>query len=363
MHRFIILGAFVLAGALMVLSPAPASALIRYVAVNGVDSATCGTLIAPCRSITAAIGRAVAGDKIVVGPGRYGDIDRDGAVTTPGDEKSKLCSTCAVGGTVLIDKAVTVESSGGAAVTIIEPATQPDAPAIWVKAAGVTLGGPSKGFTLRATGGSSSLAIYVAIYVDSNAANVTVQDNVITAAEGSAVGLYGSGAIVTGNVVSGTQYGVIVNAPTASVTSNVFESNATGIFVINNHSGPASSAVIEANYIVGNAKYGVSTQNVPVTVTRNVLASNGEAGVLVSTAGATLITSNNFTANGVGGNRCGVTTFADAPVNAEKNYWGSAQGPGTGNADTTCKVSTINAPVDATPFLTKAVVITNTTGR
>ena len=55
MHRFIILGAFVLAGALMVLSPVPASALtLRYVAVNGVDSATCGTLTAPCRSITAA---------------------------------------------------------------------------------------------------------------------------------------------------------------------------------------------------------------------------------------------------------------------------------------------------------------------
>ena len=58
-----------------------------------------------------------------------------------------------------------------------------------------------------------------------------------------------------------------------------------------------------------------------------------------------------------------MTAYVDRPVNAEKNYWGSAQGPGAGNADTTCKVTSVNAPVDATPFLTKAVVITSLTGR
>jgi hypothetical protein len=64
------------------LPAAPADALLRYVANNGVDSATCGTLAAPCRSITRAIAHAVAGDTIVVGPGRYGDIDEDGHSTT-----------------------------------------------------------------------------------------------------------------------------------------------------------------------------------------------------------------------------------------------------------------------------------------
>ena len=190
---------------------------------------------------------------------------------------------------------------------------------------------------------------------------MTVQDNVITTIDGDGVMLNGSGAIVTGNVISGSRYGVIVNAPTATVTSNVFESNVTGILVINNHAGPASSAVIEANYVV-NSNYGISTEGVDVTVNRNVLASNVEVGVFVMSSNATVITSNNFTANGAGGARCGVKAYTDTPVNAEKNYWASAQGPGAGNADTTCKI-TLGAPVDSTPFLTKAVVITNTTGR
>ena len=111
MRRSTILGALVLAGSLAVVRPAPAAAIIRYVAANGADTATCGTLAAPCRSISKAIQRAIAGDQIIVGPGRYGDVDRDGQFITPGDET--------FGGGVLVNKAVTVQSSGGAAVTVI----------------------------------------------------------------------------------------------------------------------------------------------------------------------------------------------------------------------------------------------------
>src|SRR5512132_1509340 len=45
------------------------------VANNGLDSDTCGSSAAPCRSISQAIDNASEGDTLVVGPGRYGDLN------------------------------------------------------------------------------------------------------------------------------------------------------------------------------------------------------------------------------------------------------------------------------------------------
>ena len=41
---------------------------------------------APCRSISRGIANAADGDTIVVGPGRYGDLDRDGTLSEPNEE-------------------------------------------------------------------------------------------------------------------------------------------------------------------------------------------------------------------------------------------------------------------------------------
>ena len=57
-----------------------------HVANNGIDSDTCGAGSAPCRSISRAIVNAAAGDTIVVGPGRYGDLNGDGSFGGPGEE-------------------------------------------------------------------------------------------------------------------------------------------------------------------------------------------------------------------------------------------------------------------------------------
>jgi hypothetical protein len=56
----------------------PVFAATLLVAAGGLDADGCGTKAAPCRSITRAVGNAAPGDKIVVGPGRYGDLDADG---------------------------------------------------------------------------------------------------------------------------------------------------------------------------------------------------------------------------------------------------------------------------------------------
>ena len=71
------------------LSPRAASAATLLVANNGVDSPTCGPA-EPCRSLARAIANAVAGDTIVVGPGRYGDLNGDGTLGNAAGEGAKI---------------------------------------------------------------------------------------------------------------------------------------------------------------------------------------------------------------------------------------------------------------------------------
>src|SRR5712692_1255858 len=71
-----------------------AMAATFIVANNGVDSSTCGAANTPCRSISRAIANALAGDTIIVGPGRYGDLNRDGAFTDPGEEAAEVGFGC-----------------------------------------------------------------------------------------------------------------------------------------------------------------------------------------------------------------------------------------------------------------------------
>jgi len=56
---------------------------------NAIDSLTCGTKTEPCRSISQAIDNANTGDHILVGPGRYGDLNGDGDFNDPGEEAQK----------------------------------------------------------------------------------------------------------------------------------------------------------------------------------------------------------------------------------------------------------------------------------
>src|SRR5262245_46449517 len=67
----------------------------RYVAENGQDASGCGGGWATaCRSITQAIGLANAGDIILVGPGRYGDLNRNGVIGEAGEENGSPGCGC-----------------------------------------------------------------------------------------------------------------------------------------------------------------------------------------------------------------------------------------------------------------------------
>src|SRR5512147_377478 len=114
---FVALTGLVLSTAPIVpLVPAIAAAATLSVAVGGEDADGCGTKAAPCRSISRAIANALPGDKIVVGPGHYGDLDADGTLGEPGEEQSPNAATVMVD----VDKALTIESVAGAAQTVID---------------------------------------------------------------------------------------------------------------------------------------------------------------------------------------------------------------------------------------------------
>jgi len=82
----------------MFLAAASAHATTHYVANDGDDSTfcglqvingfTCGAKATPCRSIQCAIREADPGDTIIVGPGRYGDLNADGDLADRGESPS-----------------------------------------------------------------------------------------------------------------------------------------------------------------------------------------------------------------------------------------------------------------------------------
>src|SRR5262245_17790196 len=74
---------------------------------SGIDSPSCGSAAAPCRSISQAITNAAAGDTIEVGPGVYGDLTDNEDFQTPGEEAGgPACGP----GVICLDKPLTIMS-------------------------------------------------------------------------------------------------------------------------------------------------------------------------------------------------------------------------------------------------------------
>ena len=88
----------------------------RHVANNGIDGAGCGTAASPCRTITQGIANATEGDTVMVGPGRYGDLNRNGSLGEPQEETPEPGCDCALA----VNKGVVLISSDGAAATVID---------------------------------------------------------------------------------------------------------------------------------------------------------------------------------------------------------------------------------------------------
>src|SRR5207245_7193672 len=232
---------------LLGISPAPVDAATLYVANNGIDSDTCGAKNAPCRSVSRAIVNAAVGDTIVVGPGRYGDLNGDGNFGGPGEEAGPAGCGCMIE----VNKQLTLRYSDGAGVTRRDGSLA-EVTGIVVRADGVTFGGGSgHGFTIVN-------ARHEGLHVEGN--GVTVASNVAFGNGLSgfvAIAVIGTGNIITDNTdnaaINNVNVGIQVNGD-GTVTGNVASANLEG-FRINT----AGQVQFTQNVASGNRSHGLSS--------------------------------------------------------------------------------------------------------
>lgn len=354
---------------LLVSTGLTAEAAVLQVANNGLDGPACGGKTAPCRSITRAVDLAAPGDTIVVGPGRYGDLDRDGTLGEANEEGPEIAAL------ILIDKAVTVESVTGAASTIIDVAGFNRA-AVRITASGARFGRAKKGFTLFDSFGNG-------VAIEDPASNVTVEGNLaILTNSGFLAGGTGGGNVIAGNVASANALGVgLASAGGAVARSNLavastadgFAAGGTGsqrfegnVALANEEfgftAGLYDEAVLVGNVAIGNREGLRGGNGGALGVTGFAAIANRQAGVHNQGTTTVSVTASNLIGNGtqsIGGSfNCGTITETP-PLTATDVFWGAATGPGDDPADDVCDLgsgTTTVAPFATKPFKIKTKV-------
>lgn len=347
--------AILLLGVLLMASAPVVQAATLYVGDTGVDGRGCGfDLTTPCRSITRAISHASSGDTILVGPGRYGDLDGSGVLgDAPGEELGSAGCDCVLS----IDKNVIVISTTGAAVTIVDGRSANVDATVRVRAVGGEFGRPGKGFMVTETARKDSAGDFAGMFTgtgiasSNNSADVKIRGNQVIFTrvstsrsgapgirtsndasiriEGNQVmhwwaGILGDGApIVSKNQVIGAEVGISMTGGMtgAKVLGNVVTANAVGIF----WTGPTT--------VTGNAAY----MNAAAGFWR--LPSSG------------VFSRNNLFANDV--SDCGLVNEGGDGFSAINNYWGAPSGPGSLPANMACGDTTIESSFATQPFVVK----------
>ena len=340
-------GRAAVAAALMVLfARVPgAYAATWYVADAGVDGPACGLSVsAACRSIGQAIEFATAGDTVLVGPGRYGDLNGNQILGEPGEERG-FGGACVLA----VNKPLIIVSSSGAAATSIDGHSVQAEANVCVMAVGAQFGRPGKGFTVTESihfrpnfGGFDGIGIRI-----DASGGATVRGNRVTliAPEhpewaGSGVGILAvtdAPHLIEGNAV--TRWGIGIDSLGAATTVRKNEVTWNGIGM--NAGGTIIGNVAMANY------QGISAWPT-ATVTNNAVWMN-EFGIVVSETFAGAITKSNLFANST----CGLYNVGRSGLRATNNYWGAPSGPGGLPASAVCDASggtTIVSPVATKPF-------------
>ena len=321
-----------------VLAPPLARAATWYVAATGVDAPDCGRKTNPCRSICRAIGQpsTVAGDKIVVGPGRYGDVDGNGTLGGPGDEAPAPGCGCMLA----VNKGVSLISSHGAAATVI------DGRFLTGLAANVALfmdggefGRPGKGFTVTPTGDLGSHGLVI------DSGNIAVRGNQIVNASEPGLGTgirtvaFPQAMRIEGNQAIGWEFGMFLRGGNKTVRDNQVSQNRVGMIV--------EGGTVVGNLALANTDVGFLLRE--ATDATGNAAHGNRWGFQVGLGFSGALQKNDVFGNILCGLlNGGIGTTGPLPdLAAPKNYWGAATGPGPAPADDVCGTAT------TTPFATK----------
>ena len=331
----------------------PAAAATLYVANNGADSPSCGVKEDPCRSISRAIANAIAGDTLIVGPGRYGDLDGDSDFDDPGEETGpgQGCA-CAV----FVSKRLTIQSRDGAATTIVDGAGVQGRSVVRIApaASGTVFGKKRKGFTIRNGG--------IGILTDGGVNGATITSNIATANGGSGFIILGStGVQITGNLATGNGLtGVGGQGFDVSGNNHVLSGN---VSTANNGNGFTltvfSSTTVTGNVASANVFRGFSLNDGPYLFKGNSAIGNLGSGIATFGGATGVVTKNNAFGNNAvvefGLTNCGIRNFSGA-LDASKNFWGAATGPGPDPADDAC-ASGGGTTITTAPFATKEIKV------
>lgn len=335
--------------ALLLLASAAAQADTLLVANDGVDSGACGGKGDACRTISAAMANALDGDTIVVGPGRYGDLNANGVLGEAEEEPVVACACV-----VFVTKALAIVSRSGAESTVIEAGGV--AFGVRMDSSDGVLGEPGRGFTL-------------------------------SGADSTGVEVRGNRNRVAGNIAAGSgDFGVRVAVSAADVVGNTAIGNGTAGFFVSFGSGSnlignrsianetgflilESNVTLTGNVATANEGNGVHLAQIGHLFEGNVAHGNGDAGLFVQfgASGQTIrgnsfvgnagpgirlvgppaeISGNNIFGNDPSGN-CGVFNDSDAQVAAPGNFWGATDGPGSAPADNVCDEPASTTVVDS----------------
>jgi parallel beta-helix repeat protein len=317
-----------------------------HVENNGLDTVFCGARGAPCRSISQAIFNASAGDQILVGPGRYGDLDGDGVLGETGEETGETNFGC--GCILKVDKAVDIQSTHGAAATVLDArnffTSEQPAAVVRIAANGAVFGRPDHGFTLTGAPRNSGLvtaATRVTVAGNRSSGNAggfsifgsenTIQRNVAVANNGHGFEMFGQSHIFRENAAIGNngEGFLVFGGQSHTMENNVSTANGVGFHVF------SGSVSLKSNSAVGNA----------------------DVGILLGQAATARIGGNNIFANGLvpvqsQQTNCGLVNSSGNSIVATNNFWGAATGPGVDPADEVCDISGSTAflPFAQKPF-------------
>ena len=240
---------------------------VLHVASNGTDSATCGTKHDPCRSISRGIANANSWDRILVGPGRYGDANNNGFFGDSGDEAPELGLGCFC--MLNVNKRVRIESEEGNAATVIDVLNSSQIKTVvQISASEAVFGAPGHGFSISAGGVATGIEV-VAPH------GVIVAGNRIVGTPDAALRLAGYGHMVFGNIVTGLSVGVTANGSGHRIEGNAIEANgSTGMQIA------GSDHRLEDNMFVANRGHGLEISGSGHVIRRNAFLGNYGAGII-----------------------------------------------------------------------------------
>jgi hypothetical protein len=247
---------------------------------------------------------------------------------------------------LLVNKALIVVSTHGAAATIIDARTVDVSTNVLVNSDGGEFGRPAKGFTVNGSARRDAatnrlLGNGITVF---DSSNVRVRGNLVVPpipslrSDGAGVTVVGTAPNrIEGNLVTG--WGAGISSGSAAVVSrNQVAGNGIGI--------KARGGRVSANSVVANS-IGISIDG-PVEVGGNQVMANVGSGILVSelSSGA-VVSGNNLHGHVFSSQSCGLKSLLAGLV-ATNNYWGHPAGPGGGaSADLLC------GPGVTTPFATQ----------